>query len=98
MIREIAIIDVKQSDAEVFAETFRDIGRDLLADAEGCISVAMYHSVEDPARFVGVNEWTSKKSHLTFRGTNGYARYVAALGPFLASPPVVQHFTDIVDI
>jgi quinol monooxygenase YgiN len=98
MIREIAIIDVNQSDAETFAETFRNVGHDLLANADGCLSVAMYHSNEAPTRFVGVNEWASKESHLNFRATDSYTRYVAALGPFLAGPPVVQHFTDIANV
>lgn len=98
MLREIAIIDVKADKVEDFADAFQKVGHELLAGAPGCLSAAMYHSEETPTRFVGVNEWESREAHLNnFRCSDRYTRYVAALGPFLASSPIVEHYTVVAE-
>lgn len=96
MVTEIAIIDAKEGHEAAFAAAYRDTGHGLLTTTPGCVSAVMYRSHENPARFIGVNEWESEQAHLeNFRGGDRYAKYLEALAPHVSGPPVVQHFDDV---
>jgi hypothetical protein len=48
------------------------------------------------AWFVGLVEWDSIEAHRqNLQGTDLYARWSALLGPFVAGPPVVEHFIEV---
>lgn len=92
MIREIALIDVREGSENDFAARYRE-AHAILAGTPGCLSAQMFRGVESPTRFVGVVEWESQEDHLhNFRGTERYAAYAALLKEFVAAPPVVEHF------
>jgi quinol monooxygenase YgiN len=56
----------------------------------------MTRGVESPSRFVLLVEWDSVEAHLqNFRSTGRFTAWRAAIGPFFAEPPHVEHFTDI---
>jgi quinol monooxygenase YgiN len=57
--------------------------------------VRMTRGMESPSRFVLLVEWESVAAHEGFRGSDGFDRWRAAIGPFLAGPPVVEHVADI---
>jgi quinol monooxygenase YgiN len=96
MITEIALIDVKPGLEAEFAAAYQQ-AHTLLATTPGCGSARMMQSSETPGRFVGMVTWESKQAHLdNFRGTDRYDRYRALLGPYLAVPPLVEHFDDVV--
>ena len=41
-------------------------------------------------------EWDSIEAHQrNFRETERWERWRAAIGPFFAGPPLVEHFTDV---
>lgn len=93
MVLEVALIDV--TDPEGFTQAFLG-AREILATTPGCRSVRMTHGIESPQRFVLLVEWDSVEVHEeNFRATDRFARWRAAIGPFFANPPRVEHFSDI---
>jgi heme-degrading monooxygenase HmoA len=94
-VLEVAIIDVREGAHEQFANAYRS-ARSILAGTEGLRSVRMTHGVERPSRFVLLVEWESIEAHQrNFRETDRWEQWRAAIGPFFAAPPVVEHFTDV---
>ena len=93
MVLEVALIDV--TDPDGFTAAFLR-AREVLVTAPGCQSVRMTHGIESANRFVLLVEWDSVAAHDTnFRGTDRFATWRAAIGPFFAEPPRVEHFTDV---
>jgi heme-degrading monooxygenase HmoA len=95
MVLEVADIIVTPGSAARFIDAYHS-ARDVLAGTEGCRSVRMTNGIESPERFVLLVEWDSVEAHLeNFRETDRYGRWRGAIGPFFASPPRVEHFTDV---
>ena len=93
MVLEVALFDV--TDPAGFEAAYLG-AREVLASTPGCHSVRMTHGVESPHRFVLLAEWESVEVHETnFRQTDRFTTWRAAIGPFFASPPVVEHVTDV---
>ncbi len=93
MVLEVALIDV--TDADSFAAAFLE-AREILASTPGCRSVRMTRGLESAGRFVLLVEWDSVEAHLeNFRATDRFTRWRAAIGPWFAEPPRVEHFTDV---
>jgi heme-degrading monooxygenase HmoA len=95
MILEVGLIDVLPGREDEFAAAYRQ-ARPILAGTPGCRSVRMTRGVESASRFVLLVEWDSVAAHReNFRETNRFARWRGFIGPYFASPPVVEHFTDV---
>lgn len=95
MVLEVGLIDVTAGQEDAFVAAYRQ-ARSILAETEGAISVRMTGGVEQPTRFVLMVEWESIAAHVdNFRSTDRFTAWRAALGPFFASPPVVNHFVDV---
>jgi heme-degrading monooxygenase HmoA len=94
MALEIADIDVNPGSEPDFIAAYLS-ARELLTTAEGCHSVRMTRGIESPARFVLLVEWESVEAHTNFRATERFTQWRAAVGPFFAHPPRVEHVTDI---
>jgi heme-degrading monooxygenase HmoA len=93
VVLEVALIDVTDPDA--FADAFLG-ARDILAGTPGCRSVRMTRGVESAGRFVLLVEWDSVEAHeVGFRRTDRFTRWRAAIGPWFAGPPRVEHFSDV---
>lgn len=93
MVLEVALIDV--TDSEGFAAAYEG-ARQILAGTPGCRSVRMTRGVESPERFVLLVEWDSVAAHEeNFRATDRFARWRAAIGPYFAEPPRVEHFINV---
>lgn len=94
-VLEVAVIDVRLGAEEDFTDAYRS-ARSILAETEGVRSVRMTHGVERPSRFVLLVEWDSIDAHQrNFRATDRWVQWRAAIGPFFAEPPVVEHYTDV---
>lgn len=92
MVLEVALIDV--TDPDGFVAAYRG-ARDVLASCPGCLSVRMTAGIESPNRFVLLVEWESVAAHEeNFRGSDRFTQWRAAIGPFFAEPPRVEHFAD----
>ena len=56
----------------------------------------MTRGIESPNRFMLLVEWDSVEAHEhNFRGTESFRAWRAAIGPFFAHPPRVEHFVDV---
>ena len=94
MILEVALIDVTTGAEAAFADAFRQ-GRALVADTPGFQSLRMTQGIETPTRFVLLVEWDSVAAHQLFRDSDRFGQWRALIGPHLAGPPHVEHFTDL---
>ncbi|PZS35723.1 MAG: antibiotic biosynthesis monooxygenase [Pseudonocardiales bacterium] len=95
MVLEVADIQVTPGAEQDFAHAFRGI-KDVLTSTPGFRSARMTRGIESPSRFVLLVEWDSVEAHeQEFRGTERFGQWRAAIGPFFAAPPVVEHFEDI---
>lgn len=90
MVTEIAEFTV--DDADGFVAAYRTV-RHHLEDA-GATGVAMHRGVESPRRFVLLARWPSVAVHQSFRDGTTYRDWRAAIGPFFAADPVVEHVTS----
>jgi len=95
MVLEVAVIHVVPGAEDDFAMAYRGI-KDVLTSSPGCLSVRMTRGIESPSRFVLLVEWASVEAHEQgFRASDRFGRWRAAIGPFFASPPAIEHVTDI---
>ncbi|ROT31095.1 antibiotic biosynthesis monooxygenase [Micromonospora sp. HM5-17] len=95
MVLEVALIDVVPGQEEDFVRAYAS-GHHLVATTPGCRSVRMTRGVESPSRFVLLVEWDSVEAHLeNFRATERFTAWRALIGPYFATPPVVEHFVDV---
>ncbi len=94
MVLEVADFEVHPGAEDEFLTAYRGV-RDVLAGTPGCRSVRMIRGVESPARLILLVEWDSVAAHEeNFRGSDRFTAWRAAIGPFFAGPPRVEHFTD----
>jgi quinol monooxygenase YgiN len=95
MVLEVAEIEVVPGEEDRFVAAYQDV-RPTLRETPGCRSVRMTRGVESPSRFVLLVEWESVDAHeQNFRGSERFGRWRAAIGPYFAAPPRVEHVTDI---
>lgn len=95
MVIEVATIEVRVGDEEAFIDAYRKAREDLVT-TPGLQSARMTRGVESPSKFVLLVEWDSVEAHEeNFRGTERFTRWRAAIGPYFAAPPVVEHFGDV---
>jgi len=95
MVLEVADFQVTPGAEEDFTNAYRGI-KDMLTSTPGCRSARMTRGVESPSRFVLLVEWDSIEAHeQNFRASDRFGRWRAAIGPFFASPPVVEHVEEI---
>jgi len=95
MVLEVGDIAIIPGQEAEFILAYRGV-RDVLATTPGCRSVRMTRGVETPARFVLLVEWDDVEAHeQNFRGTDRFADWRAAIGPYFARPPHVEHVRDV---
>lgn len=95
MVLEIADIAVRPGSEDDFLAAYLSV-REMVATTPGCRSVRLTRGIESPARFVLLVEWDSVEAHeRNFRGSERFATWRAAIGPFFAAPPSVEHVTDV---
>jgi heme-degrading monooxygenase HmoA len=95
MVLEVALIDVSPGREDEFAAAYAQ-AHAIVAGTPGCRSVRMTRGIESPARFVLLVEWDSVAAHEeNFRATERFTRWRSLIGPHLAAPPLVEHFTDV---
>ncbi len=95
MVLEVANIDVQPGSEESFVKAYLG-AREVLLSTPGCHSARMTRGIESPSRFVLLVEWDTVDSHeQNFRATDRFTTWRAAIGPFFANPPHVEHFADV---
>jgi heme-degrading monooxygenase HmoA len=94
MVLEVADFEIRPGAEDEFLAAYHGV-RDVLTGTPGCRSARMTRGVETPSRFVLLVEWDSVAAHEeNFRGSDRFTAWRAAIGPFFAGAPRVEHFTD----
>lgn len=95
MVTEHAVLDVTPGTGEEFLAAFPR-GREVIAAAPGCRSVALQRCVETPDRFLLLVEWETLEDHTVgFRGSPAFGQWRAIVGPFFAAAPEVVHYRHV---
>jgi heme-degrading monooxygenase HmoA len=95
MVLEVGDIEVLAGREDEFVAAYLGV-REVLAGTPGCRAVRLTRGIESPSRFVLLVEWDDVAAHeQNFRGTDRFTAWRAAIGPFFARPPHVEHVADV---
>jgi heme-degrading monooxygenase HmoA len=94
MILEVADIRIQPGQQAAFDEAIQHGLRSVISQARGFKGWKVNKGVESPERYLLMIFWDTLEDHtVAFRGGPLFAQWRAIVGPFFASPPVVEHFT-----
>ena len=94
MILEIADIRIAPGQQAAFEEAIQRGLASVISRAKGVRGFKVNHGIESPERYVLQICWDTLEDHTVgFREGPLFAEWRAIVGPFFASPPVVEHFT-----
>ena len=94
MILEVADIRIQPGQQAAFDEAIRRGLTTVISRAKGFKGWKVNKGVESPERYLLMIFWDTLEDHtVAFRGGSLFAEWRAIVGPFFASPPVVEHFT-----
>jgi heme-degrading monooxygenase HmoA len=93
MILEIAEIRIAPGQQSAFDEAIQRGLSTVIAKAKGMRGYKVNKGIESPERYVLQIFWDKLEDHTVgFREVPLFAQWRAIVGPFFASPPVVEHF------
>jgi heme-degrading monooxygenase HmoA len=93
MILEIADIRIHPGQNAAFEEAISRGVNEAIASAKGCQGYKINKGIENPERYVLQIFWDTLEDHTVgFRQSDAFPQWRAIVGPFFASPPVVEHF------
>lgn len=94
MILEIAEIRIAPGQQAAFDEAIQRALTTVATQARGMRGYKVNKGIESPERYVLQIFWDTLEDHTVgFREGPLFAQWRAIIGPFFASPPVVEHFT-----
>lgn len=94
MILEIADIRIAPGQQAAFDEAIQRGLTTVISQARGVRGYKVNKGIESPERYVLQIFWETLEDHTVhFRQGPLFAQWRAIVGPFFASPPVVEHFT-----
>lgn len=95
MVLEVATIEVRAGEEDAFIAAYQQVQAEVTG-TPGCRSIRLTRGIESPARFVLLVEWDTVQAHTdTFRASDRFTRWRAAIGPHFAAPPHVEHYADV---
>jgi heme-degrading monooxygenase HmoA len=93
MILEIADIRIAHGKQAEFEEAIQRGLKTVIGGAKGFRGYKVNRGMESPERFILMIYWETLENHtVDFRGGPLFAQWRAIVGPYFASPPVVEHF------
>lgn len=93
MILELADISIQPGQNAAFEEAIQRGLKTVIAHSKGFEGFKVNRGIENPQRYILQIFWTTLEDHTVgFRGSPAFAEWRAIVGPFFASPPVVEHF------
>jgi heme-degrading monooxygenase HmoA len=93
MILEVADIRIQPGRQAAFDEAIQRGLRTVISRAQGFKGWKVNKGIESPERYLLMIFWDTQEDHtVAFRGGPLFAEWRAIVGPFFASPPVVEHF------
>ena len=94
MILEIADIRIPPGKQAEFDAAIQRGVETVVSKAKGFRRYQVQKGIESPERYVLLIEWETLENHtVDFRGGPLFPQWQAIVGPYFASPPVVEHFT-----
>jgi len=94
MILELADIRIASGQQPAFEEALQRALTTVISQARGMRGYKVNKGIESPERYVLQVFWDTLEDHtVAFRQGPLFAQWRAIIGPFFASPPVVEHFT-----
>lgn len=95
MIVEIAQLTIRPGSERQFEAAFLTAIK-VLGGSKGYLTHELRRSVETPNRYALIVHWQTLEDHTVgFRGSPAFTEWRAHIGPFLESPPVVEHFQSV---
>jgi heme-degrading monooxygenase HmoA len=95
VILEFAQINLQPATEAQFEAVFPRAIK-LLAVSPGYLGHELHRSLENPSRYALLVKWRTLEDHTVgFRTSPAFAEWRAHLAPFLAGPPVVEHFARV---
>ena len=93
MILELADIRIQPGQQAAFEKAIALGLSSVIAKAKGFRGAKVNHGIENPERYVLQIFWTTLENHtIDFRQSAAFPAWRAIVGPFFATPPVVEHF------
>jgi heme-degrading monooxygenase HmoA len=93
MILEIADIRIHPGQNAAFEQAIEQGVAQVISHAKGFEGFKVNKGIENPERYVLQIFWTTLENHtIDFRQSPAFTQWRAIVGPFFASPPVVEHF------
>ena len=94
MILELADIRIPPGKQAEFDAAIKWGVETVISKAKGFRGYKINKSIETPERYVLMIFWDTVENHtVDFRGSPAFQEWRAIVGPFFATPPVVEHFT-----
>lgn len=94
MILELADIRIQPGKQAEFDAAIQRGVEQVIAKAKGFRGYKVNKGIESPERYLLQIFWETLENHtVDFRQSPAFAEWRAIVGPFFASPPVVEHFT-----
>jgi len=95
MIVEIAQLTIRPGSERQFEAAFLTAIK-VLGGSKGYLTHELRRSVETPNRYALIVHWQTLEDHTVgFRGSPAFTEWRAHIGPFLESPPIVEHFQSV---
>ncbi|MBI3533204.1 MAG: antibiotic biosynthesis monooxygenase [Curvibacter sp. PD_MW3] len=93
MILELADIRIHAGQQAAFDEAIQRGLQTVIRQAKGFQGFKINKGIEHPERYVLMIFWDTLEDHTVhFRQSPAFAEWRAIVGPFFATPPVVEHF------
>ena len=97
MILELADIRIQPGQNAAFEEAIARGLQTVIHQAKGFQGYKVNRGIESPQRYVLQVFWDTLEDHTVgFRESPAFAAWRAIVGPFIAGPPVVEHFELVV--
>ncbi len=99
MILEIADIRIAAGQQAAF-EAAIDLGlKTVASQAQGFKCAQVHRCLESPERYVLQISWATLEDHTVgFRQGPLFAQWRAIVGPYFATPPLVEHFSLVTEV
>lgn len=93
MILELVDIRIQPGQQAEFDAAVQRGLEQVIGKATGYQSHVINKCIETPERYVIQIYWATLENHtVDFRGSPAFLEWRSIVGPFFASPPVVEHF------
>ncbi len=93
MILELADIRIQPGQNAAFDAAIERGLREVISQAKGFRGFKVNRGIETPERYILQISWDTLEDHTVgFRQSEAFTRWRSIVGPFFASPPVVEHF------